>query len=73
MLNNIFQFQQHFTKTILYQTFPDPISFDITQVTSPLGCIRSPRLFSNNFYLVLKCCILVKMRPLKFFHNWLMF
>jgi len=24
-----------------------------------LGCIRSPRLFSNNFYLVLKCCILV--------------
>jgi len=25
-----------------------------------LRCIRSPWLFSNNFYLVLKCCILVK-------------
>ena len=25
-----------------------------------VGCIRSPRIFSNNFYSVVKCCILVK-------------
>ena len=35
-------------------------------------CIRSPRLFSNNFYLALKCFILVKNDTSKFFRNWLM-
>ena len=32
-----------------------------------LGCIRSPELFSNNFYLVLKYCILVKNETSEFF------
>ena len=33
----------------------------------PLGCIRSPRLCSNNFGLVIKCCILVKNEISKIF------
>ena len=40
--------------------------------TRCIGC-RSPRLFSNNFYLVLKCCILVKNETSKnLFRNRLM-
>jgi len=34
---------------------------------------QEPSTFSNNFYLVLKCCILVKNKTSKFFRNWLMF
>ena len=40
---------------------------------STLGCISTPRLFSNNFYLVLKCCIFVKNETSKIFCNWLIF
>ena len=32
-----------------------------------VGCIRSHRLFSNSFYPVLKCCILVKNEASKIF------
>ena len=40
---------------------------------STLGCISTPRLFSNNFYLVLKFCIFVKNETSKIFCNWLIF